>query len=442
MRHDPTDVPGGSAPSAAVVFTLTFPFSRGEEFLQTEIQHLLECFDKVIIVPTLLDPGMVQTHEISPRVQLIAPVRSKLALLAGFCLRHPIAAVQSVVRALGGGRDRQAAWADLRFDLYASALARMVAPGVAEAIGPAVDVVFYGFWLHVPARVALDVRRLTRRDEHPVVSRANGFDLYLERHPRAYLPQRQLLLSGLQKVFAASPSAQEYLEEHYPEHVGKFTSDRIGTPPPINPGNARRAAFHIVSCSYLAPVKRLTMLIDDIAAAQRALSVPLTWTHIGAGAGAYAEDVYAHAARALTPSTYQFLGHMENHELREWYARNPASVFVQVSESEGGLAASIQEGLAQGLPVIVTAVGGVSALKEAPDIFDGLLERDHTPEQFAEKLGRLLDSDDETYNGYVAASMAYWSAHCSTDVLAHAFARRLRRISAERIDTPGVSMLG
>ena len=148
MRHAPTDVPGAPAPSAAVVFTLTFPFATGEEFLQSEVQHLLECFDDVVIVPTLLDEGMTRTHELPPRVHLVAPQQSKLALLAGFCLRHPIEAARSGMRALGGAESPRTAWADFRFDLYASALARLVAPDVAGVVRAASEVVFYGFWLH------------------------------------------------------------------------------------------------------------------------------------------------------------------------------------------------------------------------------------------------------------------------------------------------------
>jgi glycosyltransferase involved in cell wall biosynthesis len=104
-------------------------------------------------------------------------------------------------------------------------------------------------------------------------------------------------------------------------------------------------------------------------------------------------------------------------------------VFVQVSESEGGLAASIQEALAQGLPVIATDVGGVSALGHDPELFPGLLEPDHTTAEFARRLEELLTAADEEYERYAAASMAFWQTHCSADRLASAFAQRLRGIA-------------
>lgn len=173
------------------------------------------------------------------------------------------------------------------------------------------------------------------------------------------------------------------------------------------------------------------MLIDDIAEAQHAGTRDslVKWTHIGSGAEAYVHEVTEYAAQKLIPGSFQFLGYMDSQELRRWYADNPASAFVQMSESEGGLAASIQEGLAQGLPVIATAVGGVRALAEDTHVFKGLLAADHTPKQFAERLTSLLTSDDDEYQGYISASMNFWRQNCAADTLASAFARRLRKLA-------------
>ncbi|GGB16244.1 hypothetical protein GCM10007198_03520 [Microbacterium aerolatum] len=245
------------------------------------------------------------------------------------------------------------------------------------------------------------------------------------------MPQRELLLDGVTYVLAASPSAEQYLHQKYPKYRAKFSSERIGTPAAINPGNASRKALHIVSCSYISPVKRLKMLIDNLAEAQTSRGILVTWTHIGPGSGAYAEEVFAHATCRLASGTFSFLGHMGNRELHEWYANNPATVFVQMSESEGGLAASIQEALAQGLPVIVTDVGGVGELRQDARLFPGLLDANHTPAQFADRLVDLLSSDDESYQRYVGASMEYWRVHCSASTLASGFARRLRQIATE-----------
>lgn len=424
----------GHRRSTVVLFTQTFPFSRGEEFLEAEIDQLVAVFDQVLVVPTLWAPEMLQSRELPSGAIVVTPPatwRSAGRAVATFLVRHPFVSLRSIARAVHTERNPRAALADLKFEIRALAVANAVAAPLADSIAAESDVVLYAFWLHLPARVALEARRLLGLKTSSIVSRANGFDLYVERHRHQSLPQRDLLLDGVDQVFAASDSAEQYLRDRYPDHQSKYSTDRIGTTPALNPGNANKSAMHFVSCSYVVPVKRLPMLIDNLAEAQRVTGLPLSWTHIGSGAGEYQDAVMAHAAEMLAPGSFRFLGHMDSAELRQWYAENPATAFLQMSESEGGLAASIQEALAQGLPVIATDVGGVRVLGSAPELFDGLLQPSHTPAEFVDHVRRLLASDDLAYSRYVEASMSYWHAHCSAEVLASALAHRLRRIASQ-----------
>ena len=429
MALDSVAVP---APSAVVVFTFAYPYGRGEEFLDGEIPHLLTEFDRVVVVPTLQLRGRPQTRQVADGVIVVPPESTeqrgivKLALLG---LRHPIEAGRVILRSIRGASDFAGKLDDLQFDLLSTRVALQVRHRLAALLDGDPELVFYGFWLGEPARIALEARRLLRRPRSPVVSRANGFDLFVERHPRGYLPQRGLILDGVDRVFAASVAAEEYLRDRYPEHGEKYSVERIGTSPAINPGNVRRHPLRVVSCSYVSQVKRIPMLIDGLAELQRR-GVDLIWNHIGSGDERLVDEVVAYARERLTPGTFEFLGHMESHELRQWYASNPATMFAQLSESEGGLAASIQEALAQGLPVVVTRVGGVAALGETSlPLFDGLLEAEHTPHEFADRVQLLLTADDATYRSYSSAAMSYWHDNCSVDLLASGFATRLRAMA-------------
>lgn len=403
-----------------VVFTRTFPFEQGEEFLEAELPVLVREFDAVLVVPTLYSAGMSRTRSLPSGAQLITPDRAPARLrqsLAQYCTRHPLAAVASAARAAVAAPRARHILSEMQFELQAAAVVSGVTAAVAHLTAGRPQVILYAYWLHIPARVATMMRdSLEQHSEVHVVSRANGFDLYLERHPRQYLPQRSLLLSELDHVFAASDFAERYLRTRYPRFASKISTARIGTTPAINPGNADRKALHVVSCSYIAEVKRLPMLIDDIAEAQ-SRGMDVRWTHIGSGSPELVRAVNEHAERALLPGTFDFLGHLASNELRAWYAEHPASVFVHVSESEGGLAASIQEALAQGIPVIATAVGGVNALRQDPLLSEGLLDANHSVGEFADLLSAFL-SDEETYGLRSQASIAFWHAHCSAEKLA------------------------
>jgi colanic acid/amylovoran biosynthesis glycosyltransferase len=419
-------------PSAVVVFTSAYPYGRGEEFLDGELPYLLAEFSRVIIVPTLQLRGQSPTRQVPNGVEVVAPEsveRRGILEVARLGVRHPLIAAHLFVRTIRGAADLAALRDDVQLDLLSTWVALRIRRRLGALLEEVPEVVFYGFWLGAPARVALEARRLLRRPGSPAVTRANGFDLFAERSPRGYLPQRSLILGSVDRVFAASEPAEEYLHEHYPEYSEKYSVARIGTTAPIGPGNSQRLPVHVVSCCYISAVKRVPMLIDGLAELQRR-GVELRWSHIGSGADDYVAQVVEYARENLEPGTVEFLGHMESDDVRRWYAANPATFFAQMSESEGGLAASIQEALAQGLPTVVTSVGGVTVLADAEQpIFDGLLEVDHTPQEFADRVQLLLAADDATYRSYSAAAMEYWQKNCSVDVLSSRFASSLRDLA-------------
>lgn len=417
--------------SCVVVFTFAYPYGRGEEFLDGELPHLLTRFDRVVVVPTLQERGQQQTRQVPDGVVVVAPdskAERGVVRLARLTLRHPLRATRMMARSLVSASERASVFEDLLFELFAMDVSRKFRRRLAELVEGFPHLVLYGFWFAEPARIALATRDAVRRPEARVVTRANGFDLFAERAPRGHLPRRRHILEHVDRVFAASAAAEQYLRERYPEFADKYSVERIGSRSPLNPGNVTRRPVRIVSCSYLSPVKRIPKLVDGLAELQRR-GVDFVWSHIGSGDDAYAAGVVAYAGETLAPGSFEFVGHLEADAVRRWYAEHPATFFAQMSESEGGLAASIQEALAQGLPVIVTRVGGVAALGDTDlPLFDGLLEVDHTAAEFADRAERLLATDDDAYRAYSAAAMRYWRENCSIDTLAAGFAARLRAL--------------
>ena len=56
--------------STLILLTNTYPLSRGEEFLENEIDHVGRAFDRVIIIPVQAGPNDAQTRAI-PSLSLI-----------------------------------------------------------------------------------------------------------------------------------------------------------------------------------------------------------------------------------------------------------------------------------------------------------------------------------------------------------------------------------
>ena len=419
---------GERGPSGVVLFTLEFPFERGEGFLELELAEVAKRFDRVIIVPVRHRPGKTVTRRVPEGVRIVVadhPAPSEAKLVLRHMLRHPISAAGSLVRALRAGPRPALIVADLKFDLLAAATARQIERLLAREVEGLADIVFYGYWLDTPTRTAIEARTRLRRRDAPIVSRTHGFDLYADRRRHGHLPQRDLLVTSVDRVFSASRDGERYLRERHPDMGDRVTTAHLGTTAGIAAGNPTQDGHHLVSCSMVVPLKRLPMLIDDLAAVQER-GVAVMWTHLGPGDPDYTRQVEGYARERLAPGSFAFLGRVPNAEVRRWYAENRASAFVSVSETEGGVPVSIMEALAQGLPVIATDVGGISELRgAAPGIFDGLIPADHTPAVFADRVEMLFAADPDTYAGYVEASLAAWRQRWSSSVNYAAFADAL-----------------
>ena len=62
--------------STLILLTNTYPLSRGEEFLENEIDHVGRAFDQVVIIPIQAGPADVQTRAIPSNAQVMHIARS------------------------------------------------------------------------------------------------------------------------------------------------------------------------------------------------------------------------------------------------------------------------------------------------------------------------------------------------------------------------------
>lgn len=62
--------------STLILLTNTYPLSRGEEFLENEIDHVGRAFDRVVIIPIQAGPADVQTRAIPSNAQVMHIARS------------------------------------------------------------------------------------------------------------------------------------------------------------------------------------------------------------------------------------------------------------------------------------------------------------------------------------------------------------------------------
>lgn len=412
--------------STLIILTSKFPFGSGEEFLESEIEHLAHRFDRVVLAPV----GSKESSQERPtpdNVIVLAPkTRVRLALeMVKNAVIHGNKLRETAAKAAHANISRGQKWSEMWFHLRNHSRAIDLKRDMKSYIPTRSDnAIIYAYWLHAPASTALYFRNEIGRPDIAVVSRAHGFDLYYERSQNHFLPGRDQLTGQLNAIFPVSRHGAAYVRERYPTPIGTLATRRLGVMPAKNAANATQDPIRIVSCSYVRPVKRLDLLIHTIVEVRRR-GFDAHWAHIGPLDGEYAASIHDLAQDLLPPSAFTFVGGLRNQEVRDWLANNPSTLFINLSESEG-VPVSIMEAIAQGLPVIATNVGGTSDLwSDDSDQFHGLLPANPTIDEIAGRVESLLSTDTTTFNLYVHASIEEWKAHWNAETNYSDFADEL-----------------
>jgi len=123
--------------------------------------------------------------------------------------------------------------------------------------------------------------------------------------------------------------------------------------------------FHIVSCSFLTPVKRVDKIINALSVLSEQLTnIKLIWTHIGSGPlEKTLKDLANEMLSQKENVNFNFVGHLDNQDVYKFYKKNKVDVFINVSESEG-VPVSIMEAMSCHIPIVAPNIGGIGEMVE------------------------------------------------------------------------------
>ena len=411
--------------STLILLTNTYPLSRGEEFLENEIDHVGRAFDRVIIIPVQAGPNDAQTRAIPSNAQVMHIARSSPR-----GLDRALAAVKGLVRLPPSGVD----WAatrrqprllvsDAHFEACAqTALDSILAKLPNLRLTSESHVTIYSFWLHITARTATLLAEQLRAQGvtvDRVISRAHRYDLYPSVAPRHHIPERRLLLQSLDGICPVSEQGTRELQTTWPQYAGKIHTRYLGTSDPGPTAHCRRDPFTIVSCAHLVPVKRMIRM-PAILARVRASGIDAHWTHLGDGPqmDTLREEVTVHRVTdAIT-----LLGHVDNTQVMATQRDLKPSVFVNLSSSEG-LPVSMMEVASLGIPIIATGVGGVGEIVSSDN--GHLLPAEFTDAQASDALVQLARLSEDEYKQVCQASRQVWEEKFRASVVYPEFCREV-----------------
>lgn len=366
------------------LFTEYYPFSYGEEFLETEIKYLAQRFSRIIIIPNKQLP---QKRTIPSNVEVVTSFskqkKNKWRRIVG-ALTLGVFSLEFLNEALhnfGLFKQPKALYRAASYRYQAKLMKHWLQSYLQSNDFNLSKVIFYTYWFNERTWGIGELKE--RYPQIQLISRGHGHDIYEDQHIPLYLPFRKQTLQNADLLLTIS--------EHGKQHILKYHATLLvcevmrlgildrGIENPISTDKVLR----IVSCSYCVPVKRLHLLVEALQLfGEKYPQAVIEWNHLGDGPlRAELEQI----AQQKLPSSikWSFQGRLSNKEVFEFYKINPIDVFVNVSASEG-IPVSIMEAQSCSIPVIATAVGGIPEIVNEQNGI--LLSQNPSPQQIADAL--------------------------------------------------------
>jgi len=404
-----------------VLFTASFPYTRGGErnFLEPEIPYLAEAFERVVVVPERRPDPFTYA---GPEVQVENGY-------SNYLLEHD--RVRTFSRGIFSRQVYREILAKpwlltkpayLKRLLFFTGQAELTRSWLVSWLGKqelrARDCLFYTYWFDQGSfGIGLTKRYVP---ELKLVSRIHRYDLYEELRVPPYWPCREAALGATDFLFSASEAGTDYLCKKYPELAGRMSTARLGVGDlGILTRPSSDGIYRVVSCSRIAPVKRLDLIMDGIKmAAQRRPGQKFEWRHFGKGD---ADSLQAAMDYVPANMTVRILDYSSQADLFRYYRENPVDVFINVSASEG-TPVSIMEAISCGIPVVATAVGGNTEIVSEQN--GVLVDANPSREQIADALLAYWDEPRQRRLG----SREVWDHKYNAGRNYPAFAKRLVEI--------------
>ena len=333
-------------------FTSSFPFGRGESFLENEILYLAKAFDNITIIPLYCyDIGGV-IRNTPDNTQVLHPIiRSRLQhyFFGLFCLKtiHLYSKdfiSKSVYKKIEWVKMFLIDFCTINNLMHSKTLRRVLQEIQKNDI-------MYFYWGKGASNLLPFLSTIAAKK----VVRFHRGDLYDYLYD-GYIPIQEEIVKKTDIAVFISIHGQNYLKNAYPHLQFNSVVSYLGTNDNGISESSNDNLFRLLSCSSVIPVKRLLLLFEAL---QSVTDYEIEWTHIGAGTDF--EKLNNVVQNINNNLKVRLLGQISNQEVILFYQKNRIDAFINVSSSEG-LPVSLMEAISFNVPVIGTDVGGTSEI--------------------------------------------------------------------------------
>jgi glycosyltransferase involved in cell wall biosynthesis len=155
------------------------------------------------------------------------------------------------------------------------------------------------------------------------------------------------------------------------------------------------------------PIKRIHIILEALAK----LHFEIIWSHIGDGI--LLHDIKRDSKILGANVTVNFLGHLSNADVLNFYENNPVDLFINVSEFEG-IPVSIMEAISFGIPTFATDVGGTAEI--ISENFGKLLPQDVSSFELANAIEEFVGKSEDEKMKMRLSAHKYWAENFNADI--------------------------
>ncbi len=403
-----------------VLITNSFPFGKGETFIDNEI-HFYNKFDSVFIISIdnvfpqrfLNIPNNVRIYQMPKLSRYNKIIWYLRSLFKQVFYQELLVLLQ----------ERKSLFSRLHSLIAFIGLGEKIFIFLTKNISNKIeghDTICYSYWLHHGAYAAV---RFKEKFSTKAISRCHGYDLYADRYISNYLPLRFYLSSYLDSIFPISKHGFDYLRSNnLIASSCKLMVSRLGTfDYGIKEDVHLEDTLKLISCSWIEPVKRVHRILETL---QQISDINIEWTHIGGGV--LEEKLKLSTEKLPKNIKVNLLGSLTFADIHRLYKENSYHIFVNVSESEG-IPVSIMEASSFGIPVIATYVGGVGEIVK--NGYNGfLLNKDFLNKDLSACLKSIACMVDNDYQTLRKHAREMWEERYNSSVNYSKFVRILNEL--------------
>lgn len=247
---------------------------------------------------------------------------------------------------------------------------------------------FYSYWFYHAPLISGILKQRGKIDSF--YSRAHQADLYTEQF-KGNESFYNFKMKQITKLVLADSRSLNYVSGKFPQYKHKFMVSHVSVSD-LGTNPSPEKEFVIVSCSSYSERKRIDLLAELIANYKSLVK----WIHFGFVPPDVLKMYQEKFKNSENIKSANFLGDVSNEELMDFYRKNPVSVIVNVSLSEG-LPVSLVEAASFGIPCIVTDVNGTPDIATSQNGF--LIPVNFKAEEFYDCLNKVNEKGEALRQG-------------------------------------------